>query len=547
MLRPGLAQAQLTLSWAPREDLNILLPPSVRVFEAFGTLPSGRRVHAHYAEVRPEAEVRAVAAQNGQRTTQVLHNEQNALLTINGGFFVAPSASIPSGSVSLVVTDSVVVARNIASLTRPGANNMNQAFFPTRGAFGLVRGSLQPEVAWIGHVGSLVYAYPNPSPNQQGQAPQPQPSATFPAGGRIWSTQTAIGGAPVLVWDGQRRVTVGEELLQADIPPPNPRTAIGHRADRTVIMLVVDGRQPGLSDGADLDELADLMRGLGCTAALNLDGGGSSTLVVRDLVANIPSNANFAQRTVGSVVTVRSRTAFASPPVLVFGNEDRGVYRETGTWEDAPDLLFQGTGRSRVAATSVNGTARAFFRFGNVRPGRYQVAAWWTTAPDRATEAPFTIYTKGRPNVVRANQADQRSLNKWNILGNFIIQPGDSLALGSDTPTGARVCADAVRLVLTEDLPTAVEAASLPLAMKLQVAPNPAVGEVQVRYQLPAAARVRLRVCDALGRSLADLSPAQAQAPGEHLATWPAPAPGLYLVMLETEQGRQVARVVVGQ
>ena len=62
----------------------------------------------------------------------------------------------------------------------------------------------------------------------------------------------------------------------------HPRTAVGVSKDgRTVYLVVVDGRQKGLSEGITLVELAAWMKRLGCWDAINLDGGGSSTLVVK--------------------------------------------------------------------------------------------------------------------------------------------------------------------------------------------------------------------------------------------------------------------------
>lgn len=64
---------------------------------------------------------------------------------------------------------------------------------------------------------------------------------------------------------------------------PAPRTALGVSADhRTAWIVVIDGRQPGYSVGASLDELAAIFSALGASDAINLDGGGSTTLVGRD-------------------------------------------------------------------------------------------------------------------------------------------------------------------------------------------------------------------------------------------------------------------------
>jgi len=83
-----------------------------------------------------------------------------------------------------------------------------------------------------------------------------------------------IGGSKILVEDG-KAVAKGD--------PPAPRTAAGvDKAGKRLTLLVVDGRRPDYSAGMTLDQLADEMVKLGCDRAINLDGGGSSTMVLRD-------------------------------------------------------------------------------------------------------------------------------------------------------------------------------------------------------------------------------------------------------------------------
>ena len=67
-----------------------------------------------------------------------------------------------------------------------------------------------------------------------------------------------------------------------------PRTALGYNAD-TLFLVVADGRQPKYSTGLTLYELANILIELGATEAINLDGGSSSTFVVKDAVINKPS------------------------------------------------------------------------------------------------------------------------------------------------------------------------------------------------------------------------------------------------------------------
>ena len=93
---------------------------------------------------------------------------------------------------------------------------------------------------------------------------------------------TAIGGGPRLLSDG--KVVEGWKS-------PNqrhPRTAVGWN-DHYLYFVLVDGRQPGLSVGMSYVELAAYFQKLGCTHALNLDGGGSASMWVFGNVVNSPS------------------------------------------------------------------------------------------------------------------------------------------------------------------------------------------------------------------------------------------------------------------
>lgn len=93
--------------------------------------------------------------------------------------------------------------------------------------------------------------------------------------------KTAIGGGPSLVRSGQITQWTGFQ-------PRHPRTAVGW--NKTNLFLVeVDGRQRRLSVGMTFPELAAYMAQLGCENALNLDGGGSSTMWVNGVVINSPS------------------------------------------------------------------------------------------------------------------------------------------------------------------------------------------------------------------------------------------------------------------
>ena len=90
------------------------------------------------------------------------------------------------------------------------------------------------------------------------------------------SVREAIGGFPIIVREGRREIigTPSDYLARR-----HPRTAVCYNREK-IIFAVVDGRQPQLSVGMTLEELGDLMVSLGCTVAMNTDGGGSSVMAV---------------------------------------------------------------------------------------------------------------------------------------------------------------------------------------------------------------------------------------------------------------------------
>jgi hypothetical protein len=97
----------------------------------------------------------------------------------------------------------------------------------------------------------------------------------------------SIGGAPVLVRHGRRWV---QSTGGSFVTGRHPRTAVGWTRGGDVLLVTVDGRQPGYSEGMSLPELADLMLGLGADEAMNLDGGGSTTFARGADVLNRPSD-----------------------------------------------------------------------------------------------------------------------------------------------------------------------------------------------------------------------------------------------------------------
>jgi len=135
--------------------------------------------------------------------------------------------------------------------------------------------------------------------------------------------EESVGGFPPVLTNG-RTVIAGDR--NPFVTSRNPRTLVGWNRSGDLLLVTVDGRQPGHSRGVSLVEGADILRQLGATSGFNLDGGGSSTFVSlppggrSPQVLNRPSDGNERRvTTILAVVpnnpgSVRPAAAGAPPP-----------------------------------------------------------------------------------------------------------------------------------------------------------------------------------------------------------------------------------------
>lgn len=101
-----------------------------------------------------------------------------------------------------------------------------------------------------------------------------------------------VGGGPQLIKKGRVEITnAAEKILPAFVTDFHPRTAVARLKSGQILLVAVDGRQPGVSAGMSLTMLADLLLEFGAVEAINLDGGGSTTMVIRNKLVNKPSDA----------------------------------------------------------------------------------------------------------------------------------------------------------------------------------------------------------------------------------------------------------------
>lgn len=121
-----------------------------------------------------------------------------------------------------------------------------------------------------------------------------RPLIMQPDSNRLWEDtlhgNNIMTAGPMLLRDGSM---VPQRDDRSFVTKRHNRTAVGIRPDGTTLLVVADGRFKHKAEGLSLFELERVMRWLGCTEAINLDGGGSSTMYVKERgVVNYPSDNN---------------------------------------------------------------------------------------------------------------------------------------------------------------------------------------------------------------------------------------------------------------
>jgi exopolysaccharide biosynthesis protein len=118
------------------------------------------------------------------------------------------------------------------------------------------------------------------------------------------NAHSILGAGPQLIKAGKIDITDKQEKMVAGFATDrHPRTALARLDSGKILLMTVDGRQPGVSVGMSLQMLAELLLEFGAVEAINLDGGGSTTMVVQDKVVNKPSDQT-GERSVSDAILV---------------------------------------------------------------------------------------------------------------------------------------------------------------------------------------------------------------------------------------------------
>lgn len=411
------------------EDISAVhsLPEGVKLMK--GMDANNADFFAYYYKVDmsvPTVAVRPYLVANSALVHQI-SNQVGAFGAINGGYFSGGT------SVSSVVYPGQVKAINVTSVVRNGQN------FPLmRPMFSLQQGR-QLATNFVYHHSfnfEDIYTYVQPLPYTC-NASSPLPAPTKAQGSQYNNILFGLGGGPQLLKNGAINITYCEEIFWGSgvlLTDYRPRTAVGHTPDNKAILFVTNSMR--------IPDLAELMLSLGCSDAINLDGGGSTAISVGG------QSLYHQNRAVPSILAVVHSDSLNIPPTPTFtkviDTSDEGVNfagnwfptANPGSWQ-SPSMLH-GLGNDTQ-----------FYRFPLNLPasGQYEIYGWWTASANRATNTPFVITHANGTTTVPMNQTQQGST--WAYVGSFQFNgsPNENVTITAAATTGSFVVADAIRIV----------------------------------------------------------------------------------------------------
>jgi hypothetical protein len=287
-------EASFPIAWEPAVALNRALPRGVRVYTGNNEELPLRAWYVRIDEPSSRITSRIVVSddpKDNRETVSSFAHDLGACVVVNGGYFRMDRT--PAGHVGLLVAGGKVLWPATRSVLRDSIS-----YETARAAIGFTQGG-DVEITWATSRDDTVYAWANPPLHSPGQ-----PAARLDYGAaRTWDVLDAVAAGPVLIMNSRIRVTSDQEVFfGTSIPDVHPRTAAGRTSDGDLIVMVVDGRQT-VSRGVSLEELALLMLDVGAVEALNLDGGGSSTLVVNGVLLNRPTGGVFQREVMSALAT----------------------------------------------------------------------------------------------------------------------------------------------------------------------------------------------------------------------------------------------------
>lgn len=296
--------AQSALKWEKVNASFGYLPKSINVFKTTDSL-NGRPFIGYYVEADLSDFNLEFTTQVGQGKRYTLQDyyamEGDPFVVVNSTFFSFQT----NQNLNVVIRKGKMLAYNVPALK---SRNSDSFYYPTRSALGISK-KRKADVAWLftDTAKRWPYAFQYKPVIAKGKTSDPSFTDLNTLDyWKWWRMYTAVGGGPVLLQKGKVLISNKEEQMfvngEEDL---HPRTAMGYTKNGKLIILVIQGRAQGVAEGATLIEQANILKKLRCVEALNLDGGGSSCLLVNGTETIKPSDKE-GQRSVPAVFIIRS-------------------------------------------------------------------------------------------------------------------------------------------------------------------------------------------------------------------------------------------------
>ena len=292
--------------WTNVDSSFAPLPASVHVYYT-QTLTEGKPNKAYYVSIDLSDRKLDLTSRvgNGKRYTpsQYFENNEQPLLVMNCTFF----EFVHNSNLNVVISDGQLLSYQVQTMAAKGKDS-GQYYHVLGSAIGISKRH-KADVAWLYVDSTLRYPQATQQPiNSWKDAISNPAAADYLQKGKFkkWKMQTAVGGGPILLQEGTIQIANNIERKFAGnaIKDKHPRSGMGYTSGGQLILLAIEGRFPGKAEGATLEQMAAMFKQIGCVEALNLDGGGSSCLLINGKNTIQPSDKE-GQRPVPAVFMVK--------------------------------------------------------------------------------------------------------------------------------------------------------------------------------------------------------------------------------------------------
>jgi exopolysaccharide biosynthesis protein len=296
------------LQWKNVDSLYQPLPKGIHVYKTTDPV-DGKPNIAYYvsADLKDKSLDFTTQVGNGKRLTptQYFEQEQQPLIVMNCTFF----EFVHNSNQNVVIKDGKMQAYQVHTVNGRGKDTFTYRH-PFGSAIGISK-KRKADVAWLYTDSAETNAFASQEVINvwKDSVSKHSKKEMLRAGNfKKWKMNAAVGGGPVLLQNGNIMITNNEELKFTGkaIDDKHPRTSMGYTADNKLILLVIEGRFPGKAEGATLTQEAQMLKNIGCIEALNLDGGGSSCLLINGKQTITPSDKE-VQRPVPAVFIIKKK------------------------------------------------------------------------------------------------------------------------------------------------------------------------------------------------------------------------------------------------